>query len=310
MLTLLSGGTGTPKLLQGLVRVIPPEDITVIVNTGEDVEISGLRVSPDLDTVIYTLADIIDDEKWYGIRGDSFSGYEMLEDLGHDELLRMGDRDRAVKLYRTMRMREGAELSQITREICEELGVKSEVLPMTDDRVMTRVFTSEEEMTFHEFWIEKGGEVEVEDVNFLNSDSADPAPGVVDSIGESDLVIVGPSNPVTSVSPIISIDEILDALKENRHKTVAVSPVIGDSAVSGPTGVLMRGLGREVSPHGVAEMYEEFVSKFFLHETDEGFFEDVKNLDMEPSLSDILIPDISSRVDLARSLLEELDYCD
>ncbi|MFP4005600.1 MAG: 2-phospho-L-lactate transferase [Candidatus Hadarchaeia archaeon] len=308
MLTVLSGGTGTPKLLQGLVELVDENEITVIVNTGEDVEVSGLKVSPDLDAVIYTLAGLIDENKWYGVRNDSYRGFEMLRALGHDELLKMGDRDRAVKLYRTMRIERGDSLSAVTRDICSELGVDSRVYPMTDDRVTTRIVVPEGELSFHEFWVERGGDVEIEDVEFIGSDEADPAPGVVDAIENSDIVLIGPSNPITSIGPIISIDEIRKALKRNRQKNVAVSPIIGSSPVSGPTDVLMRGLDLDVNPSGVAKVYEEFVGTFFLHEDDDKYSESLVECNMKVLLEDIFLPDFSSRRRLAKSILEDLEY--
>lgn len=308
ILTVLSGGTGTPKLLQGLIEVVPQEEISVIVNTGEDVHVSGLRVSPDLDTVVYTLAGLIDDQKWYGIEEDTFHTHDMLKDLGHEEILRIGDRDRSVKLYRTFRMREGATLSQVTKEICTGLGVQSKVLPMSDDRVTTRVFTDKGEMTFHEYWVERGAEDEVRDVKFMNHESADPAPGVLESLNDSESIIIGPSNPITSVGPILAIDETRSALERNREKVIAVSPVLGDAPVSGPTGDLMRGLGHEVSPTGVANIYKDFVGLFMLNEGDEDFATEIKDLGMEVSLADILIPDLSSRISLAEEILEVIDY--
>lgn len=307
MLTLLSGGTGTPKLLQGLAEAVPQGDISVIVNTGEDVEITGLRVSPDLDTVVYTLAGIIDDKNWYGIKEESFTTHEMLRTLGHSELLKIGDRDRGVMLYRTMRMSEGATLSQVTGEICRELGVKAKVMPMSNDRVTTRVVTESGEMSFHRFWVARRAKDKVRDVKFLNSEKASPAPGVVDALDESEFIIIGPSNPITSLGPITAVEGIRSALERNRNKILAVSPVIGDAPVSGPTGVLMEGLGYEVNPINVAEIYRDFVSMFIMHEGDRTLSSEIENLGMEVFLEDILMPDISARVRLARDILRVLD---
>lgn len=308
ILTLFSGGTGTPKLLQGLKELIPEEEISVVVNTGEDVEVSGVKVSPDLDTVVYTMADIIDDEKWYGIKGDSFQTYEMLREMGHEEMLRIGDRDRAVKLYRTLRMSEGSALSEVTEEICEGLGVEADIMPMTDDSVTTRIDTENGEMSFHKFWVERGARDEVLDVKFLGSEDADPAPGVIEALEDSRSIIIGPSNPVTSMGPILAIEEIERALRENRDKVMAVSPVIGDSPVSGPTGVLMDGLGFDVDPDGVAEIYKGLVGSFIIHEEDSHFTSDIEERGMKVFLRDILIPDLSSKKELAQNLLSIVNY--
>lgn len=308
MLTVISGGTGTPKLLQGLMELVPQRDISVIVNTGEDAEVSGLKVCPDLDTVVYTLVGIIDDEDWHGIKGDSFHVHETLRELGHEEILKIGDRDRGVQLYRTMRMREGASLSQVTRELCEGLGVGANVMPMSDDQVTTRIRTDRGEISFQEFWVVRRAEDRVVDVNFLDADQAEPAPGVISALEDSQLIIVGPSNPITSIGPILAIDEIREGLRRNRKKVLAVSPVLGDSPVSGPTGVLMEGLGHEVSPLGVAKIYGDFVSTYLLHQGDEEMSSDIRGLGMEVYIGDLLIPDISSRIELAKEILEIADY--
>ncbi|KXB05370.1 hypothetical protein AKJ49_00950 [candidate division MSBL1 archaeon SCGC-AAA382A03] len=308
MLTVFSGGTGTPKLLQGLKKIIPEKEITVIANTGEDVKISGVHISPDLDTVIYTLADIIDDEKWYGIRGDSFKTHEMLKNFSYEELLKIGDKDRGVKLYRTIRMKNGANLSEVTEEICQGLEVKATVLPMSNDSVKTRVITNRGGMTFHEYWVARGAKDKVKDVNFLNSDKATPAPGVIEALNDSEAIIIGPSNPITSLGPILSIDGIRSTLKKNRDKALAISPIIGDKPVSGPTGHLMKGLDHEVTPKGVAKIYQEFISKFLLHHEDKAFRDKIEKLSIDVKLANILIPDMSSRVELAEKIIEILNY--
>lgn len=307
ILTFFSGGTGTPKLLQGFAEVISPEDFTIIANTGEDVEISGLKVSPDLDTVVYTLAGIIDEEKWYGLAGDTFQTHKMLAKLGHEELLKIGDKDRGVKLYRTKRMMEGASLSQVTEEICEALDVEATVLPMTNDQVKTQIVTDKGKMPFHEYWVAREGKDEVKDVNYLNAKNAKPAPGLIESLKKSDTIIIGPSNPITSLGPILSIDEIRSVLEKNREKVVAISPVIGEAPVSGPTGYLMDGLGYEVTSIGVARIYEDFVGTFFVHEGDEGMVSEIESLGLDVCLADILMTDISSKIGLAEKILDIVD---
>lgn len=308
IITLFSGGTGTPKFLQGLKELVPQEEISVIVNTGEDVEVSGLKVSPDLDTVVYTMAGIVDEEKWYGIGEDSFHTYEMLRNLGHEELLKIGDKDRAVKLYRTLKMDRGLTLSEVTDEICEGLEVKANVMPMSNDQVRTEIDTENGKMSFHEFWVERGAEDEVLDVSFEGAEDASPAPGVLEALNDSDFIIIGPSNPITSLGPILAIDIIRESLMENRDRVLAVSPVIGDSPVSGPTGVLMDGLGFEVSPQGVAEIYKDFVQSFVIHEKDSSFVRDIADRGIHVFLRDILIPDMSSKLELAREILQIINY--
>lgn len=265
MLTVLSGGTGTPKLLQGLSQLLKPEELSVIVNTGEDVEVSGLHVSPDLDTVVYTLAGIINEETWYGIRGDTFFCHEALKRLGHVELLRIGDRDRATKLYRTLMLRQGKPLSTITKYLCERFGVRVGVMPMSDERVQTLVNTEAGIMQFHEFWVVRRANDRVRSVKFEGAEDAKPAPGVLEALERSEVIIIGPSNPVTSIGPMLAVKEIREVLSSNRERVVAVSPIVGNAPVSGPADVLMEGLGYEVSPVGVARFYRGVTGRWECH---------------------------------------------
>jgi len=303
MITVLSGGTGTPKLLQGLARVVGQEKITVIVNTAEDTEISGLYVSPDVDTVVYTLAGIVNEETWYGVAGDSFRCHEMMGRLGRKELLRIGDLDRGIKLYRTIRMREGASLSEITEEICRSLGVRARVLPMTNDRVRTVVHTVEGDMSFHEFWVARRAKVDVRGVSFENIKRARPAEGVIESIRKSDRVIIGPSNPITSILPILSVGEVGQELERVRERVMAVSPIVGGAPLSGPAGVLMKTMGYEVSPVGVARIYGRFACTLFIDERDAALVGEVSRMGMKAEVADLMMPDLSARERLARRVL-------
>ena len=251
--------------------MLKPEELSIVVNTGEDVEISDLNVSPDLDTVVYTLAGIVNEETWYGIRGDTFFCHEALKHLGHVELLRIGDRDRATKLYRTLMLKQGKPLSEITKEICQHLGVQANVLPMSDDRVKTLIDTEAGIMQFHEFWVARRAKDKVIGVRFEGAENAEPAPGVLEALERADGILIGPSNPVTSIGPILAVEGIREALSRNRGRVVAVSPIVGNAPISGPAGVLMRGLGYEVSPVGVARIYRGVAGTLILNNTDERF---------------------------------------
>ena len=303
MLAILSGGTGTPKLLQGLCQVVGQEGLSIIVNTAEDVEISGLHVSPDLDTVLYTLAGVVNEQTWYGIRGDTFERHEELKREGRPELLRIGDRDRQVKLRRTELLQRGKTLSEATRELCAEFGVKARVMPMSDDRVRTRIDTEAGRLGFHEFWVARRARDPVTAVTFEGIESAKPAPGVLEAIKDSEAVIIGPSNPVTSIGPIVAIGGIKEALKLGRRKVFAVSPIIGNAPVSGPAGVLMRGLGYEVSPLGVARIYREVAGTLVVDRGDAGMAGQIRELGVEAAVADLLMPDLQARVRLAETIL-------
>lgn len=275
----------------------------MVVNTAEDVEVSGLHVSPDLDTVVYTLAGIVNEETWYGVRGDTFRCHEMLKKLGHPELLRIGDQDRAVKLYRTLALKRGKRLSEITRELCRGLGVRARVMPMSDDRVKTLVHTDAGLLEFHEFWVARRAKDRVLGVSFEGANEAEAAPGVLEALEQSEAILLGPSNPITSIGPILAIREIGRTLQSLRDRVTAVSPIIGGSPVSGPAGVLMRGLGHEVSPLGVARIYQRFAQTIFIDRGDEGFKPAIEELGIEVKLEDLLMPDLRARVRLARALL-------
>lgn len=303
MLTVLSGGTGTPKLLQGLARLVGKGKLSVIVNTAEDVEVSGLNVTPDLDTVMYTLAGVVNEETWYGIRGDTFACHDMLGRLGEPELLKIGDRDRAVKLRRTLELKREKPLSDITQELCEQLGVRARVLPMSDDRIQTRVDTEAGTLSFHEFWVRRRAADKVRGVSFEGAEEAKPAPGVLEAIKTAKAIIIGPSNPVTSIGPILAIEDIREEIIRNRERVVAVSPIVGNSAVSGPAGELMRGLGYRVSSLGVAKIYRGIIGTLVLDWSDRGRARAVEEFGINTAFADLLMPNVASRVRLAREVL-------
>lgn len=304
MLAILSGGTGTPKLIHGFSRLLKPEDLSVIANTGEDLVVSDLHVSPDIDTVTYTLAGIVDEDKWYGIRGDTFFCHEMLKRLGQTELLRIGDRDRATIIYRTVALKQGKKLSQATREICDRLAVRVNVLPMSDDKVQTLIHTEAGTLTFHEFLIVRGASDKVLGVSFEGAENAKPAPGVIEALQAAKLILIGPSNPVTSIGPILAVKEIRKYLLENRDKVLAVSPIIRGKPVSGPAGALMQGVGQEVTPRGVAQMYRDVAANILIDQNDSQFAQSIVELDMRAMFADLLMPDYAARVKLARTILQ------
>ena len=216
----LAGGVGAAKFLRGLAEVVEPERITAIVNTGDDVEMHGLHVSPDLDIVMYTLAGIVDEEKGWGVEGDTFYCLEMLGRYGQETWFKLGDRDLATHILRTMWLRQGLGLSEITRRLRERLGVKVEIVPMTNDRVETRVVTDAGDLSFQEYLVKRGARDRVLDVYFKGIEGARPAPGVLERMGEADAIIVCPSNPVVSIGPILSVRGVRDALREAEAEVV------------------------------------------------------------------------------------------
>jgi len=271
LIVLFSGGTGTPKLLQGLIELVPQEEISVVVNTAEDCWLPHGYFSPDVDTVLYTLSGLIDDEVWHGIKGDTFFTHRQLLALGHDEVLNIGDRDRATHIYRGALMRRGLRLSETIEILRKTLGVRGRVYPMSDDPVETVISTPEKDMGLHEFWVEKKGSPTVTGITIRDAEKATPTPGVVDAILSADGIIIGPSNPVSSILPIISIPPIRKALKARKNR-VAVSPVIGRKPVSGPADKFMKALGFEPTSRGTAELYEGLVDHFVVDIRDEELY--------------------------------------
>jgi len=253
MITFLSGGTGTPKLLRGMQTVMDPHEIAVIVNTAEDIWISGNHISPDVDTVMYLFAGILNTGTWWGIRNDTFTTHDEATRLGHNEYIAIGDRDRAVHIARGRMLRDGMRLTDVTRILCERFGVRETVLPMTDTRVTTQVMTDHGLIHFQEYWIGAKGKIDIREVVRVFDVPPVATGEVLRTIGKSDAVVIGPSNPITSILPILSCDGMTAALKDTF--VVAVSPFIGHAPVSGPAGALMEASGYEPSAIGTFNCY-------------------------------------------------------
>ncbi|MCX9085791.1 MAG: 2-phospho-L-lactate transferase [Candidatus Methanoperedens sp.] len=262
----LSGGTGTPKLLQGLRKMIPDEEITVIVNTAEDIVVSGALVSPDVDTILYLFSGMLDVQKWWGIKDDTFHSNKALKKMGFFEKLMIGDADRATCILRSELMREGKSLTEATSQICRSLGIKARILPMCDEKVDTMISTPQGGMHFQDFWVGKKGVPEVMDVNIQGIEKAKPTREVMAVLNSEENVIIGPSNPITSIGPILALKGMREIL--TRKKVIAVSPVIGNSPVSGPAGKLMAACGFEVSSSGVARCYGDILDLMIIDERD------------------------------------------
>ncbi len=269
MITLLSGGTGTPKLIQGFMQLLPQEEIAVIVNTAEDIWLPHGYLSPDIDTVIYTLAGIVNEETWYGIRGDSFVTHEQLLKLGFEEFMNIGDLDRATHIFRGELLRQGLSLEEATQELCTALGVRAKVLPMSNQRLSTVVVTSRGEMNLHEYLIKYRSEPEIKQVRFEGE--AEPCKTCINAIEKAEFVVIGPSNPVTSILPILSLEKLKKALTKRRKSVVAVSPIVGGKPVSGPADKFLRATGIEPTSRGVAKFYSSVAAHFVADAGEEEF---------------------------------------
>jgi LPPG:FO 2-phospho-L-lactate transferase len=260
MITFLSGGTGTPKLIRGMRQVLDDDQISVVVNTGEDIWVSGNHISPDLDTVMYLFSGVLDTDTWWGLRGDTFTTHEMLKDLSPEEFIAIGDRDRAVHIARADLLRRGCSLTEATVRLCRLFGVRASVLPMTDARVTTRVKTSAGSIHFQEFWVKNRGAGEVMGVEWYPQDPPPASREVLDAIRECEAVVIGPSNPITSILPILRCRGVREALSEQY--VVGISPFIGDAPVSGPAGALMTAEGYPPNSIGTAGVYSDLLDLF------------------------------------------------
>ena len=270
MITVLTGGTGGAKFLQGLAAVMPQEQITAIINTGDDLICWGLHVSPDVDSVTYGLAGLLSRERGWGRESETFHCLEVARALGLQGWFQLGDLDLGLHLARTEMLRAGRTLTEATAEIASRLGVRAKLLPMSNERVETRVLTPAGELSFQEYFVRERFQPFPLDVRFANVEHARPAPGVVDSIAAAEAVLIAPSNPITSILPILAVAGIREALRATKAPVAAISPIIGGEAVSGPAGKLMRQAGFEVSFRGVAKAYEDFLDVLIADEQDRG----------------------------------------
>ncbi|MEM2914212.1 MAG: 2-phospho-L-lactate transferase [Candidatus Bathyarchaeia archaeon] len=305
MITALAGGVGAAKLLSGLVKIIPQEELTVIVNTGDDIELYGLHISPDIDIVTYTLAGIVDEEKGWGIKGDTFHCLEMLRKYGHETWFNLGDRDLATHLHRTVLLKKGLKLSEVTAEICRDYGLKVKIIPMTDEKFETWIVTNVGSMHFEEYLVRRGAKDTVLGLKFLGIENATAASGVIDSILHSDLVIICPSNPIVSIGPILSVKGVREALRSTEARKIAVSPLVAGAPIKGPADKLMKGLGLEVSSFSVAYLYRDFLDTFVLDVADKHEKEKIEELGIKVVVTDTVMKSLEDKIRVAKTVLEE-----
>lgn len=303
MITVFTGGTGGAKFVDGLRQVVPPEQLTIIVNTGDDYEWWGLYVSPDIDSITYVLAGILSPERGWGVRGDTFHCLQAMKGLGEPSWFSVGDRDLATHLLRTQLLSTGRTLTEVTRIIAEKLGVRAHVLPISDQRVETRIHTPAGELTFEEYFVKRRYQDPVNSVRFGCVMDAKPAPGVLESIAEAEAVLIAPSNPITSIGPILGVPGIREALRDTAAKVVAVSPIIGNAAVSGPAAALMASQNVPASIAGVADCYEDFLDALIVDESDADAARRLRHRTLEFKSTNILMRSIEDRIRIARTAL-------
>jgi LPPG:FO 2-phospho-L-lactate transferase len=300
MITVLSGGTGTPKLLQGLKEIVDPAELTIIVNTLENDYFSGVYVSADIDTVLYTMSDVINDEFWYGIKDDTFITHERLEEIGCPELLRIGDKDRATKIQKTQLM-EKYGLAKACEIQAKNMGLNCRIIPMSEEQSDIKIITDIGELEFHDFLIKHQSEPEVLDVKFSN---VSPAGGIIEAIENSDAVIIGPSNPITSISPILSLDGVKEALRDVH--VIAVSPIIGNDSVSGPASKFMKALDIEVSSVGVASLYQDFLDTFVIDDKDIDKKVEINQIVNKVIVTNTIMNNLGAKKNLAQIIIDSI----
>jgi LPPG:FO 2-phospho-L-lactate transferase len=283
--------------------VVPPEELTIVVNTGDDLLWWGLYVSPDVDSITYVLAGLLSKERGWGVKGDTFHCLEAMGRLGQPIWFHAGDRDLAVHLVRSQLLAEGKTLSQATAEISGQLGVSARILPMSDSRVETRVLTPVGELSFEEYFVRRRYQDPVESVRYAGAADAEPAPGVVDAILASDIVLVAPSNPVSSIFPILAVPGIRDGLRQTKAILAGISPIVAGAAVSGPAGILMAAQNLPVSISGIAQSYADFLDVLIADNRDREAAEQLASTNLEVHCTNTLMRSLSDRAALARAVL-------
>ncbi len=299
----LAGGIGAAKFIAGLVEIIPADELTIIVNTGDDFRWMGLYVCPDLDTVTYSLAGLSNPETGWGVRSDSFRCLERLRALGTDQWFQIGDLDLATHLYRTERLNSGVSLSEVTGMICRQNGIRCRILPATDSPVPTLLHTSEGILEFQDYFVRRKCRPRVEALSFKGIEQASPAPGVLDSLRAAETTIICPSNPFISIGPILAVPGLRNAVRDSSATVVAVTPMIGCRAVKGPTAAMLSQLGHEVSAAGVASLYSDILDVFVLDNSDQIQRERIEKMGLSVRMAETLMDSSAASVELARTAL-------
>jgi LPPG:FO 2-phospho-L-lactate transferase len=306
MIVVLTGGSGGAKFIQGLKEVVPQSEITAVVNTGDDLRWWGLHVSPDIDSITYALADLLSAERGWGVEGDTFECLEAMHRLGAPSWFQLGDRDLATHIFRTQLLAQGKTLTETTAIIARSLGIAAHILPMTDACVETRVSTPGGELGFQEYFVRERYQVRVDAVRFDGAADSLPTPGVVEAILAADMIFVAPSNPVTSIGPILAVEGIREALRKTPAPIGAVSPIVSGAAVSGPAAELMRVQGLSASIEGVARAYADFLDVLIFDERDAGSAASVEKLGIRSHRVQTIMKTAADKTALASAAIRAL----
>jgi len=302
----LAGGIGGSKLLVGLIQAMDPRELSIVVNTGDDIVLHGLYISPDLDTVTYTLAGVVNPETGWGLRDETFHSFRQLAQYGHQSWFNLGDRDLATHIHRTAILRDGASLSQAAESIRRALGVQAKLLPMSDEPVPTMVETNEGRLHFQEYLVKRHAEPVIQRLEFAGIESVKPAPGVLGTIECAAGIVICPSNPLISIGPILAVPGVRDALRKRRADVLAVCPIVGGKSLKGPSDRMLAQLGFDVSALGVARMYQDICSTFVIDSADAGERGSIEKLGMKAVVTSTVMRTAEDKENLARQALRLL----
>ena len=306
MIVALAGGVGGSKLVLGFSKILPSDQLSIIGNTGDDIDLFGLRICPDLDTIAYTLSGLVNPLTGWGIREDSFACLEAVAKLGAPSWFKLGDQDLATHLWRTLQLKQGLSLTQATANICGSLGVEQNLFPMTDSYVPTQVLTDQGELHLQEYLVREACSPVIRGFKHLNVEEAAPAPGVADTIMAAQAVFVCPSNPFISINPILAVPGLRNLLSRTQAPVIAVTPIVQGRAIKGPAAKMLRELGYPVEPTSIARMYQDFLDCFVLDETDIRLREEIEALDIKVLSADTLMESLQDKTRLADQLLDAL----
>ncbi len=304
MITVLAGGTGSVKIVRGLVSHEPK--VNVVTNVGDNYWLYGLYICPDIDTIVYGLADLLDQERGWGIKKDTFNFLRQMEVFGEETWFRIGDRDAATNLIRTNMLKNGKNLSDITKWMCEKFAVTANIIPVTDNTIETRITTNKGELHLQEYWVKHRGKDPIEGIQYIGAEKARPNPEAVNAIHDADMVILAPGNPLTSIGPMLQIKGIRKELSKMKKKVVAISPLIGDNAISGPAAKYMQAAGIESNAYGLAKMYSDVCSNIVVDSKDKALIKKIQSLDMKVYETKITMKNKIAEDALANFILKQI----
>jgi len=304
MITVLAGGTGSVKIVRGLVSQEPK--VNVISNVGDNYWLYGLYICPDIDTIVYGLADLLDQERGWGIKKDTFNFLRQMEVFGEETWFRIGDRDAATNLIRTNMLKNGKNLSDITKWMCEKFAVTANIIPVTDNSIETRITTDKGELHLQEYWVKHRGKDTIKGIQYIGAEKARPNPEAVNAIHDADMVILAPGNPLTSIGPMLQIKGIRKELSKIKKKVVAISPLIGDNAISGPAAKYMQAAGIESNAYGLAKMYSDVCSNVIVDTKDKMLVKKIQSLDMKVYETKITMKNKLAEDALANFILKQV----